>query len=59
MAQFFKKCVLGDYEKEPFGEQVWKALLKKINDESGEHTKGEMLLLRDELIASCKAGNPC
>ena len=46
-------------EKEPFGEQVWKALLKKINDERGEHTKGEMLMLRDELFASGKAGQPC
>ena len=51
--------ILGFYEQEPFGEEVWKALLKKINDESGEHTKGAMLMLRDELIACCKAGHPC
>ena len=51
--------ILGFYEQQPFGEEVWKALLKKINDESGEHTKGAMLMLRDELIASCKAGHPC
>ena len=51
--------ILGFYEQEPFGEKVWKALLKKINDESGDHTKGAMLMLRDELIASCKAGLPC
>ena len=51
--------ILGFYEQQLFGEEVWKALLKKINDESGEHTKGAMLMLRDELIASCKAGHPC
>ena len=51
--------ILGFYEQQPFGEEVWKALLKKINDESGEHTKGAMLMLRDELIACCKAGHPC
>jgi len=51
--------MLGFCEQEPFGEQVWKALLKNINDASGHHTKGAMLMLRDELIASCKAGLPC
>jgi hypothetical protein len=40
--------ILGFYEQQPFGEEVWKALLKKINDESGEHTKGAMLMLRVE-----------
>ena len=64
------KCKLADgsiktmgilcfYEQEPFGVQVWKALLMKMNDECGEHTKGEMLMLRDEFIASCKTGHPC
>ena len=51
--------ILGFSEPEPFGAKVWRALLNKINAESGEHTKGEMLRLRDELIASCKAGLPC
>ena len=54
-----KMDIISFYGQEPFGEKVWKALLKKMNDESGEHTKGEMLMLRDELIASCKAGHPC
>ena len=59
MAQLKTMGILGSCEQEPFGEQVWKALLKKINDECGEHTKGAMLMLRGELIASCKAGHPC
>ena len=51
--------ILGFSEKEPFGHNVWQALLKKMNEESGEHTKGDMFMLRDELIACCKAGQPC
>ena len=59
LAQLKHWAFLAFYEQEPFGAQVWKAVLKKINYECGEHTKGEMLMLRDELIASCKAGHPC
>ena len=51
--------ILGFCSQEPFGEQVWKALLKNINDASGHHTKGAMVMMRDELIACCKAGLPC
>ena len=51
--------ILGFCEQAPFGEKAWKGLMKKLHDEGGEHTKGEMLLLRDELIACCKAGYPC
>ena len=51
--------ILGFCSQEPFGEQVWKALLKTINDASGHHTKGSMVMMRDELIACCKAGLPC
>ena len=51
--------ITGFTEKEPWGKDVWNALLKKINDECGQHTKEEIIVLRDELIASCKAGHPC
>jgi hypothetical protein len=51
--------ILGFCSQEPFGEQVWKALLKTINDASGHHTKGSMVMMRDEFIACCKAGLPC
>lgn len=33
-------------------------LLAKINDAKGKHTKGEIMMLRDKLIADCKAGHP-
>ena len=52
-------CILGFLEKEPFGEHVWCTLMKKINDEPALHTKGDLMKLRDELIASGKAGQPC
>ena len=32
--------------------------MTKINDAKGKHTKGEIVMLRDELIAGCKAGHP-
>ena len=42
---------------------TWRAgnetLLTKINDAKGKHTKGEIVMLRDQLIAGCKAGHPC
>jgi hypothetical protein len=47
--------ILGFYEKASFGVQVWSTLLAKINDAKGKHTKGEVMLLRDELIAGFKA----
>ena len=46
--------ILGFESKEPFAIRVWKELLKKMNDESGQDTKGEMLWSRDELIAAGK-----
>ena len=51
--------ILGFCEKTSFGVQVWKTLLAKINDAKGKHTKGEIVMLRDELIEGCKAGHPC
>ena len=51
--------ILGFCEKESFGVQVWKTLLAKINDAKGKHPKGEIVMLRDKLIAGCKAGHPC
>ena len=51
--------ILGFTEKEAFGEKVWTALLAKMNDASCQHSKGDMVMLRDELILSCKAGQPC
>ena len=51
--------ILGFYEKESFGVQVWQTLMDKINDAKGKHTKGEIMMLRDKLIADCKAGHPC
>ena len=64
------KCILPDgscktigilcfYEKDSFGVQVWQTLMDKINDAKGKHTKGEIMMLRDKLIADCKAGHPC
>ena len=47
--------ILGFCEKEYFGVQVWETLLAKINDAKGKHTKGEIVMLRDKLIASFKA----
>ena len=49
--------ILGFLEQEPVGEHVWKVLLKKMNDAGGEHTKGEMMILRDQLIAAARQGN--
>ena len=51
--------ILGFEEKASFGVEVWTALMAKVNEEKGQLTKGELLLLRDKLIASCKAGQPC
>ena len=51
--------ILGFCEKELFGVQVWQTLLTTINDAKGKHTKGEIVMLRDQLIAGCKAGHPC
>ena len=51
--------ILGFCTKEPYGEQVWKALLRNIADASGHHTKGAMVKMKDEFIACCKAGLPC
>ena len=33
--------------------------MAKINDAKGKHTKGEIVMLRDKLIAGYKAGHPC
>ena len=49
--------ILGFTEKAAFGLQVWKTLLAK--GKQGNHTKLELSILRDKLIADCKAGNPC
>ena len=49
--------ILGFCEKESFGVQVWNTLLAKINDAKGKHTKGEIVMLRDKLIAGFKAGH--
>ena len=51
--------IFGFCEKESFGVQVWETCLTKINDAKGKHTKGEIVMLRDKLIAGCKAGHPC
>ena len=51
--------ILGFYEKEHVGVQVWQTLMARVNDAKGKHTKGELISLRDELIACCKAGQPC
>ena len=51
--------ILGFYEKEAFGKQVWQTLMDTINEAKGKHTKGEIMMLRDKLIADCKAGHPC
>ena len=51
--------ILGFYEKESFGVQVWETLLAKINDAKGKHTKGDIVMPRDKLIAGCKAGHQC
>ena len=51
--------ILGFCEKDFFGVQVWNTLLAKINDAKGKHTKGEIVMLRDKLIAGYKAGHPC
>ena len=51
--------ILGFREKESFGVQVWKSLLTEINDAKGKHTKDEIVMLRDKLIAGCKAGHQC
>ena len=51
--------ILGFEEKESFGVQVWQTLMAKINEAKGKHTKGQIMMLRDKLIADCKAGHPC
>ena len=51
--------ILGFEEKASFGVEVWTTLIAKINDAKGKHTKGELMMLRDKLIASRKAGQPC
>ena len=51
--------ILGFCGKEAFGVQVWQTLMDKINEAKGQHTKGEMIMLRYKLIADCKAGHPC
>ena len=51
--------ILGFCCQESFGVQVWETLLAKINDAKGKHTKGEIVMLRDKLIAGCKAGHQC
>jgi hypothetical protein len=51
--------ILGFCTKEPYGEQVWKALLRNIAEASGHHTKGSMVKMKDEFIACCKQGLPC
>ena len=50
-----KICILGFCEKEYFGVQVWDTLLAMVNDAKGKHTKGEIVMLRDKLIASSRA----
>ena len=47
------------YEKESFGVQVWEILMTKINGAKGQLSKGDIVMLRDKLIAGCKAGHPC
>ena len=51
--------ILGYNCQEAFGKQVWESLMAKINDAKGKRTKGELVMLRDKLIASCKARQPC
>ena len=52
-----KVGVLGFCCQESFGMQVWETLMAKINDAKGKITKGEIVMLRDKLIAGCKAGH--
>ena len=51
--------ILGFEDKASFAVEVWTTLMAKINDAKGKHTKGEIVMLRDKLIAGCKAGHPC
>ena len=46
-------------EKEYVGVQVWETLMTKINGAKGQLSKGDIVMLRDKLIAGCKAGHPC
>ena len=40
--------------QESFGVQVWETLMAKINDAKGKITKGEIVMLRDKLMAGRK-----
>ena len=51
--------IIGFYEKKSFGVQVWETLKTKINGAKGQLSKGDIVLLRDELLARCRAGHPC
>ena len=51
--------IIGFYGKESFGVQVWDTLMTKINGAKGQLSKGDIVMLRDKLIARCRAGHPC
>ena len=51
--------IIGFYEKESFGKEIWDTLMTKINGAKGQLSKGDIVMLRDKLIASCRAGHPC
>ena len=51
--------IIGFVEKAPWGKQVWDTLLTKINGAKGQLSKGDIVALRNKLVASCKAGHPC
>ena len=44
--------ILGICKKKGFEENVWKSLLQTMKDQSGKCTKGSIIALRDELLAS-------
>ena len=54
-----KVGILGFSCQEPFGTKVWENLMSKTNEAKGKITKGDIVNLRDELIASFKSGHQC
>ena len=54
-----KVGIIGFSCQESFGKKVWDILIHKINEAKGKITKGDIIKLRDELIASFKSGHQC
>ena len=51
--------ILGFCCQESFGVKAWKTLLAKVNEAKGKLTKGEIVMLRDKLIAGFKSWHQC